>query len=383
MRDYEIVSTDSHLEVPPYMWGPYVDKAFQQYVPRVVELPTGGEGWLMPGNDQPVPLGLNFSAGRGFENLKPSGLSYKDGLVGAGDGKQRLGEMDKDGVDAELLFPAVSGQRTLDNGNVPPDGYVALVRGYNDWLCQEYTAHDPDRLLGLAILPTTGIQDAMDELRRVSSMPGIRGVCLHSWPNGKGVPEPEDDEKFWRLAVELDVPLAAHMSFGGGRVAYVADLTAQGKMVGGNFAPIVAMLTKGGNGFVATQLITSGVFDRIPELQFFFAETQVGWVPYYGEDADENYKRHKYWSGLDMPHLPSWYLRRHFSWGFQIDHYGVKNRHEIGIDKLQWSTDFPHVQCDWPNSRQVIEEQFQGVPEDEKRQIVCDNAVRYFHLDRE
>jgi predicted TIM-barrel fold metal-dependent hydrolase len=207
----------------------------------------------------------------------------------------------------------------------------------------------------------------MDELRRVSSMPGIRGVCLHSWPNGKGVPEPEQDEKFWRLAVELDVPLAAHMSFGGGRVAYVADLTAQGKMVGGNFAPIVAMLTKGGNGFVATQLITSGVFDRIPELQFFFAETQVGWVPYYGEDADENYKRHRYWSGLDMPHLPSWYLRRR----------------EIGIDKLQWSTDFPHVQCDWPNSRQVIEEQFQGVPEDEKRQIVCDNAVRYFHLDRE
>jgi predicted TIM-barrel fold metal-dependent hydrolase len=57
-------------------------------------------------------------------------------------------------------------------------------------------------------------------------------------------------------------------------------------------------------------------------------------------------------------------------------------RHDIGIDRIQWSTDFPHVQCDWPNSRAVIEEQFASIPADETHKIVRDNAIAYFHLDR-
>ncbi len=216
MRNYEIVSTDSHLEVSPDQWCPYVDREFQAYVPKVVKLPNGGDAWLMPGKSQPVPLGLNFSAGRGWENLKTSGISYAEGLVGAGDAKQRLGEMDQDGVDAEILFPAVSGQRTLDIGAIPPEAYIAIARGYNDWLSQEYTSEDPDRLLGLAILPCTTIDDSIAELERVAGMPGIRGIVLHQWPNGSPVPKPDEDDRFWARAIALDVPLTAHVSFGGG-----------------------------------------------------------------------------------------------------------------------------------------------------------------------
>jgi len=219
-----------------------VEAEFRKYVPKVVKLPGGGDGWLMPGKDEPVPLGLNFSAGRGWENLKPSGISYDEGLVGAGDGKQRLSEMDQDGVDAELLFPAVSGQRTLDTGSLPREAYIAIARGYNDWLSSEYTAHDPERLLGLAILPATTVEDQIEELRRVAGMSGIRGVCLHSWPNGSPVAKPEEDDRFWGEAIELDVPLAAHISFGGGAAAEMAARAAAGLQVSGNFAPMTTML---------------------------------------------------------------------------------------------------------------------------------------------
>src|SRR3954452_1455582 len=219
MLDYQVVSTDSHLEVPPYMWEPFVDKEFREFVPKVVKLPSGGDAWLMPGKSQPVPLGLNFSAGRGFENLRPSGISYEEGLVGAGDGKQRIAEMDQDGVDAELLFPAVSGQRTLDAAAIPADAYVALARGYNDWLSQDYTAVNPDRLWGLAILPCSKVEDSIAELERIAGMAGIRGVVLHQWPNGKPYPIAEEDDKFWKRAIELKVPLTAHVMLGGGLAA--------------------------------------------------------------------------------------------------------------------------------------------------------------------
>jgi predicted TIM-barrel fold metal-dependent hydrolase len=55
-------------------------------------------------------------------------------------------------------------------------------------------------------------------------------------------------------------------------------------------------------------------------------------------------------------------------------------RHEIGVERIGWSTDFPHVQCDWPRSRQVIEDQFRDIPEDETPRIVGGNAVAFFHL---
>lgn len=382
MRSYEIISTDSHLEVSPDAWRPWVDAAFQRYTPQVVELPGGGEGWLMPGKSAPVPLGLNFSAGLGWENLRPSGLAYADGLVGAGDARQRLSEMDQDGVDAELLFPAVAGQRTLDSGAIPREAYVAIARGYNDWLSQEYTAEDRERLLGLAMLPATAVEDASEELRRVAGMPGIRGVVLHQWPNGSGVPDAELDERFWSVAAELGVPLTAHVSLGGGAAAERAARET-GEVQNMNFAPMVNMLSKTATrGEAAIQLIQSGVFDRHPELQFFFAETQVGWIPEFKEDADENWRRHRYWSGTDSwPHEPSWYIDHHFHWGFQVDRFGLKVRHDIGVDRIQWSTDFPHVQCDWPESRRIIDEQFADVPEDERRKILCENAIAYFGLD--
>jgi predicted TIM-barrel fold metal-dependent hydrolase len=385
VRQYEIISTDSHLEVPPYMWEPHVDAEFREFVPKVVKLPTGGDAWLMPGKSQPVPLGLNFSAGRGWENLKTTGLSYSDGLVGAGDGKQRLSEMDQDGVDAELLFPAVSGQRTLDAAAIPPEAYVALARGYNDWLSQEYAAEDPDRLLGLAILPAATVDDSIAELERVATMPGIRGIVLHHWPNGGAVPKPEDDDRFWARALELDVPLTAHITFGGGLEAEnraIAEAAAGGVSLM-NFAPMTRMLSKTvTHGAQIIQLIQNGTFDRFPDLQFFFAETQIGWIPEFKEDADENWRRHRYWSGADQwAHEPSWYVDNHTQWGFQVDRFGLKVRHDIGVENIQWSTDFPHVQCDWPNSRQVIEDQFKDIPEDETRKIICDNAKRYFRLE--
>jgi len=37
-------------------------------------------------------------------------------------------------VDAEILFPAVSGQRSLDGLGVSREAYVAMARGCNNWL---------------------------------------------------------------------------------------------------------------------------------------------------------------------------------------------------------------------------------------------------------
>ncbi len=378
MTSYRHVSVDSHLEVSPDQWRDFVEPAHRDAVPRVVKLDNGGDAWQLPGEGPLVPLGLNFSAGRGFHNLKPTGLSYAEGLVGAGDGRQRLAEMDQDGVDAEILFPAVSGQRALA-GRVSHDAYVALVRGYNDWLSREFCAADPARLLGAAMLPVTNVDDTTEELRRVAEMPGIRTVVLHDWPNGSGGPRPEDD-RFWQAAVDTGFPISAHVSFGAGEAGAKAATAAQGNL---NFAPPASLLTRvgGDTAYACTQLILEGVFERFPSLRIAIAECGASWVPIYAEQADTNYRRHRYWAEIDLPHEPSWYIRRHFLFGIQDDFLAVKYRHDIGVENIAWSTDFPHVASDWPNSMQLVEKMFAGVPEAERNRMVRDNAVEFYQLD--
>lgn len=377
MPGNRVISADTHLEVSPEVWGRFVDSEFHEWVPKVVRLDNGGDGWLLPGRDEPVPLGLNFSAGRGWENLKISGVSYDEHPPGSGGGDQRLAEMDRDGVNAEILFPAVSGQRSMQ-GLLPNEAYVAIARGYNDWLSQEFCAVDYDRLLGCAMLPVTTVDDAIDELRRVASLPGIRTVVLHQWPTGLPVPSPDDD-RFWAAAIEVGLPLSVHVSFGGGMAAESQSAALL------NSIPINRQLAagvKGDTGYCMTQLITAGVFDRFPDLRIAMAETGAGWVPYYIEQSNFNYERHRYWSKLDIAHEPGWYVTRHFLFGIQQDRYAIKNRYDIGVENIMWANDFPHAATDWPHSRSLLDEMFDGVPDEEVKRMVSGNALGFYGLDQ-
>jgi len=45
-----------------------------------------------------------------------------------------------------------------------------------------------------------------------------------------------------------------------------------------------------------------------------------------------------------------------------------------------FATDFPHIECEWPNSRSFLDKLYADVPEDERSQIFVRNAIEYFHL---
>lgn len=63
-----------------------------------------------------------------------------------------------------------------------------------------------------------------------------------------------------------------------------------------------------------------------------------------------------------------------------VDPIGVQNRHYMGVETLQWSSDYPHRGNDWPNSMKVIESLFAGVPEDERYLMAAGNCVREYKL---
>ena len=153
--------------------------------------------------------------------------------------------------------------------------------------------------------------------------------------------------------------------------------------------PLLEWVTKFGlpPAVSVAQLVLSGVFDRLPNLKVYFAETRLGWVPFWLEHADLWYERHRSWSEeylgfKPLKHLPSEYVRQHISWSVQYEQVAVELRHHVGVDKIMFATDFPHIECEWPNSRSFIDRLYEGVPQDERSRILTGNAIEYFHLDR-
>ena len=378
-RKYRLFSADSHLEISPSRWTNRVPEKYRDRAPRLVKLANGGDGIIVEGRPLYV-VGLAI-AGKPYERHELRGISY-EGSEGAGLPEQRLKEQDQDGVDGEILYTSAS-NLSFWRGIKNDDAYLAMVRAYNNFLAEEYCAVDRDRLVALGAIPTHSVDAAVKEMEYCAKA-GLKGMMLNTFPSGKSFPTAEDD-RFYAAALDLKMPLSVHVSMqlpDGPLFKYEKD---PGEVAFGG-DPIRVLTRFGGNsGLNAVQLLLSGVFDRFPKLRIYWAETQMGWLPYYYDQLDDVYNRSKHWMQryFDLKPLskaPSAYFREHFYWGFIYDRVGVRLRYEIGVDKVLWGNDFPHSAGDWPNSKRVIDDIFSGVPEDEKHKMLVDNAVNFFHL---
>ena len=65
---------------------------------------------------------------------------------------------------------------------------------------------------------------------------------------------------------------------------------------------------------------------------------------------------------------------------FQDDVPGIRCRDLIGVDRLMWGSDYPHFDSTFPKSREAIERNFAGVPEEERRLILGENMIRVYNL---
>jgi hypothetical protein len=73
---------------------------------------------------------------------------------------------------------------------------------------------------------------------------------------------------------------------------------------------------------------------------------------------------------------PSEYIEEHFHFGFMTDPIGIQLRDAIGVERMLWSSDYPHVSSDWPHSWRTILNALSGVPADERQLIIKTSALR-------
>ena len=130
-------------------------------------------------------------------------------------------------------------------------------------------------------------------------------------------------------------------------------------------------------------LIFGGVFDRHPDLKVVVTENGVQWLPSLIRDMESFFDTHggaPVRSYLEM--RPRDYFEKHiYMGGSLMKRYEAEMRHEIGIDKLMWGADYPHLEGAAPVHRETLRYIFGGLPEEDVRRMLGTNAVGLWGFD--
>jgi predicted TIM-barrel fold metal-dependent hydrolase len=372
---YSVISADNHIIEHRDLFTTRMPAKLRDRAPRVQRGADGGDGWSW--NNGPVErtFGIEAVAGQGGQGgttFKPSGLKWEEILKGNYDGAAHLADMAKDGVDAAVVFPQVS-----INAYAEPDREygIAVMRAYNDWLCEDFTSADPKRLVGLCMLPVNdGAELSVEELERCVKK-GAKGFFLPGIPARKYFDTYYDP--LWKAASEADVPLAMHRTFGGISGENLFPLKA---MPGLAVAGIAIRFFSAVEPF--THMIMTGAFQRFPKLKIVDAEVNCGWVPFWKETMDHLWEQQRGWANFAFDGKPSDALGRNVFVSVLDDYVGFEAmRKDPAITEMaMYSTDYPHSVSLWPNSRRLIPELTKGMDETAKAKVLAGNAVRVFGL---
>jgi predicted TIM-barrel fold metal-dependent hydrolase len=377
--NYMRISADCHIDmpwIPPTLFTDNASATMRDRMPFVVDGPDGPQwtckngtsfglvGGVGPGGAKLVP-GQNYRV----DKMAETGL-YTDGKKGIRrptDPHLRLKDMERDGVQAEVIFGILGAATRLSDHEAAKE----MFRIYNDWL-KDFCRHYPDRQIGLACLPYGDIDAAVKEVHRVAKM-GIRGLELScSWdmdPMWHPVWEP-----LWKAVNDVGLPLHFH-TFPSTSSAARDKATGLAKR---------AALFVGVSGFqmnlvnILAALIGAAVLERYPNLRIGFGESGIGWIPYALDRMDFEWEDRFTDLGLKMK--PSDYWRRQCKATFQFDRIGTKLIDDMGVETLMWGSDYPHGDGVWPDSTKYIAEQFGHLPAEVTRKITCENAGKFYGL---
>jgi uncharacterized protein len=377
--NYTRISADCHIDlpwIPPDLFTANATAPMKPRMPFVTDGPDGPYWTSKNGTSFGLmngvgPAGAKYVPGmhHRVDIMANTGL-YEDGKKGIrrpSDPVLRAKDMDRDGVQAEVLYGILGAATRLDDHEAATE----MFRIYNDWLA-DFIRHDPDRYIGLACLPYGDIDAAVKEIKRVARS-GVRGFELScSWdmePMWHPIWEP-----LWQTVNEVGLPLHFHTF-----PALSPDVLEKQKGLTRRaaFFTVVSAFQMNLVNILAA-IVGAAVLERYPRVRIAFGESGIGWIPYALDRMDFEWEDRFHDLGLKMK--PSDYWRRQCKATFQFDRIGTKLIDDIGVETLMWGSDYPHGDGVWPESSKYIEEQFGHLPAEVTHKIVCENAGKFYGL---
>jgi 2,3-dihydroxybenzoate decarboxylase len=303
----------------------------------------------------------------GFYGTSPSERTtfIRERLVEAG--PERIASMDESGIDKAVLAMTSPGTQSLFDA----EEAKRIARNGNDQLkdaCERY----PDRFYGMAAIAPIDPEWSAGELRRAKDELGFHGVQVNSHTHGHYLDEPQFDP-ILRACAELDLPLYIHPQ--GLPDSMIGDMVGAG-LDGAVFGFAVEV------SYHAMRLMTTGVFDRYPNLQLMLGHGCEG-LPHMLYRLDYMHK-----AGLRSGRYPRLKPLQHDLFHYMRNNVlatnsglpfgpAIKTMIEVmGEDRVMYAMDYPYQYV----ADEVRTHDLLDIPDSAKKKLMQTNAERVFKL---
>ena len=297
-----------------------------------------------------------------------------DFLASGGSAAEYLKCVDREGIDAVVLYPSV-GLFVPFQGGISPAESAAACRSYNEWIA-DYASIAPSRMVGVGLVPLADVDDAIKVLGQALDL-GLPGVMVR--PNhmyGRSLGDRYYDPLYAAIA-EAGAVLSIHEGLGytGGPTIGMdrSQLFAVRHAMSHPLEQIASMAS----------LLLEGSLERHPELRVAFLESGTGWLTWWLGRLDE----HAEWMAdtecKELSLRPSEYFRRQCVISSDPEDplagYTVSN---FGADHVVWASDFPHPDAKYPEALDEFCEKAeeQGISETDLQTLLWDTPLAFYRL---
>jgi 2,3-dihydroxybenzoate decarboxylase len=275
--------------------------------------------------------------------------------------------MDESGIDKAVLALTSPGVQTMFD----VEEARRIARNSNDQLkaaCERY----PDRFYGMIAVAPQDAEWSVEELKRGKEELGFHGVQINSHTKGHYLDE-EQFDPILRACAELDLPLYIHpQGLPDDMIGGMAEAGLEGAVFG------FAVETS----YHAMRLMTTGVFDRYPNLQLMLGHGCEG-LPHMLYRLDYMHK-----AGLRSGRYPRLKPLEHDLFHYMKNNVlatnsglpfgpAIKTMIEVmGEDRVMYAMDYPYQYV----PEEVCWMDDLDIPFEQKKKFFQTNAERWFKL---
>lgn len=262
-----VIDADSHVEESSATFS-FLEKEYYGRRPLAVTFDKDtaygmhNAVWLIDGETYPKLVGKRGTIFR-TPTLMDSSKLKRESIPAQeiNDVKARLADMDKMGIDHQVVYPTLFLTTTTHDLKFE----TALLRGYNSFMADR-CSKSGGRIRFAALVPVRDVAESVKELGRAKSL-GAASVMLQgmAWDKRLG------DETLFPLyeeAANLDIPVCVHLGWGCPAITEVFDAST-------NFYSAILPVIMGFN-----SLMTSPVLETFPRLRLAFLEVGCQWLPF-------------------------------------------------------------------------------------------------------
>lgn len=300
-------------------------------------------------------------------------LTQYDPCAGAttGDLPARAAELASDGIDRELAFPnAMLGLMGW------PDHEVRELcfRIYNEYIA-ELQAASAGRFYGVGLInwwDPVGCRRTLSEIVELALttfwLPLKPGRDLDGTPIDYTGP---NMDPIWAAIEESGLPVSHHI----GEAPLGSPCQEGGVLVGmlHNAAPFREMFGR---------YLFGGILDRHPGLRIGWFEGGINWVPAAIQDARHLAASAGHMVSHQLHHDIEHYWHHHMWASFMVDPLGLDLIDRIGIDRVMWSSDYPHNESTFGYTEVALRAVVDAVGPDQAVKVVEANVADYLGVAR-